>query len=135
MQSPTTRQLADEVQRVIEKVFVAYSWVVGLFGLLVIVPLMLWFVWRDSSALIFKMTETVFCLSWGWGVVSLLQMFRLWRDVGLTPRGRLQVLSGPRPDDPDELRVWKSAWRFMFAVIAGILSMIAIPIADSLTKR
>jgi hypothetical protein len=135
VQFPTTRHLADEFQRIIEKQFAAYSWVVALFGFLVIIPLSLWFIWRDSSAFIYKMAETAVCLSWGWTMVSLLQMFRIFREVGLTPEGRLQLLSGPRPNDPDELRVWRSAWRFMFACIATILSMVAIPVADSLTKK
>jgi hypothetical protein len=95
----------------------------------------MWFIWRDSSALIYKMVVMVFCLSWGLMMVSLLQMFRIFRELGLTSKGRLRLLSGPRPNDPDELRVWKTAWRFMFAVIATILSMVAMPVADSLTKK
>jgi len=62
-------------------------------------------------------------------------MFRTFRRAGLTSAERLQLLSGPRPSDPDELRVWKSAWRFMFAFLATILSLVAIPIADSLGKK
>ena len=135
MQSPTTRQLADEVQRVVEKLAAGSAWVVALFGFLVSIPLFLWFVWDDSSTFMFKMAMTVFCLSWGWTMVSLLQMFRIWRELGLTGGGRLQILSGPRPNEPDALRVWKSAWRFVFAFIATILSMVAIPVADSLAKK
>ena len=135
MQSPATRQLRDELQRVTETVFRGYAWVVGSFALLVIVPLSLWFAWRDSSGIIFNIVETLFLLSWAWTVISLLQMFRIWRDVGLTPRERLAVLSGPRPDDPDELRVWKSAWRFMFAFLFSMAAMIGIPLADWLTKK
>lgn len=135
MHSPTTRQLRDEVQRVIETMFRGYTSVVGLVALLVIMPLSLWFAWRDSSAPILNAVETVFLLSWAWTMVSLLQMFRVGWDVGLTSRERLAVLSGPRPDDPDELRVWKSAWRFMFALLFSMLAMIGIPLADWLTKK
>jgi hypothetical protein len=135
MQAPTTRQIGNEVQRVFERIFEIYSWGWASLALLILVPLTLWFVWRDSSPLIFRVTETVFCLSWVWAVVSLLQMFRVWREVGLTPVERLHVLSAPRPNDPDELRVWKSAWQFMIAVIAAILFLIAIPLADSLAKK
>ena len=83
----------------------------------------------------FKMAVMVFGLSWAWTMISLLQMYRIWRELGLTGEGRLQILSGPRPDDPDALRVWKSAWRFVLAFIATILSMVAIPVAESLTKK
>jgi hypothetical protein len=130
-----SQTIAGEVQRVFERAFEVYAWVFGLVAFLIILPLTFWFVWRNSDTLIIKMTQTIFCLSWGWIVVSLLKMFRVLREVGLTPMERLYVLSGPRPDDPDELRVWKSAWQFMIAVIATILFMIAIPLADSLTKK
>ena len=63
MQSPTTRQLAFEFQRIMEKLAAARDCVVALFGFLVIIPLFLWFGWRDSSALMFKLALTVFCLS------------------------------------------------------------------------
>jgi len=135
VQSPTTRKLGDEFQRITGKLFEAWAWIAALFGLLVTIPLFLWFAWRDSSALMFKVAVTVFCLSWGWTMLSLLQVYRVWRELGLTGEGRLQILSGPRPDDPDALRVWKSAWRFVLAFIATILSMVAIPVADSLSRR
>jgi hypothetical protein len=120
---------------ILQKLFTGYSWVLTLFAVLVIIPLTLWSMWRDSSPLIFKVAIAVFCFAWGWTMVSALQMFRVFREVGLTPMGRLKLLSGPRPDDPDELRVWKSSWRFIYAFLATILSVIAIPVADSLFKK
>lgn len=135
MPSPTTRRIEDEVRRVFENLSAGYGWFVALVGILFITPLSLWFIWRDSSALLDNLAGTACCLSWVWTMVSLLQMFRVYREAGLTPLGWQQILSGPRPSDPDELRVWKSAWRFMFAFIATMLSMIAIPIADWLTKK
>ena len=128
MVSPTTRPLSYEVQRFFESLWAAYSWLVASLGLLVIIPLMVWSIWQNPEPLAFKFGEVIFCAAWGWLLVSLLQMVRVFRELGLTSEGRLKVLSGPRPTDPDELRLWKSVWRFVFAFIATILAMIVFVI-------
>jgi hypothetical protein len=84
---------------------------------------------NDAFMSLVSSVETLLCLSFGWGMVSLLLCFRSWRDLGLGGEGRLRLYSGPRPSDPDELRAWRLGWHFMFGVLATMLCMIAIPVA------
>jgi hypothetical protein len=39
------------------------------------------------------------------------------------------------PDDADELRAWRSGWQFICAVLAVMLSMVAIPVTSWLSKK
>lgn len=135
MQSHTTRPLSYEVQRILERLWGAWAWLVASLGFLVILPLTVWSFWRNPEPFIFKVAEVMFFLAWGWLLVSLLQMARISRELGLTGEGRLKVLSGPRPRDPDELRLWKSVWRFVIAFIATILAMIVFAVVGSLTGQ
>jgi hypothetical protein len=64
--------------------------------------------------------STLFGLSVAWAAVSMLLVFRQWRKMGLTPRGRLEVLSGPRPSDPDELFMWRWFFSLCIAVLLGV---------------
>jgi hypothetical protein len=63
----------------------------------------------------------------------MLQAQRGLRKVSSSER--MRVFSGSRPEDPDELFAWKWAWQFLYAVVATVLSMIAIPIAASLSGK
>ncbi len=106
-----------------------------LLGLLVVIPLTLWFAWARHTTLLNPILVTLFCLSFGWGLVSTALCFRNLRKLGLDGQGRLRLFSGPRPDDPDELRAWQSGWHFMYAVLAVMVCIIAIPIASWLSSK
>jgi hypothetical protein len=57
----------------------------------------------------------------------MFQWYRVVPQLGLSPEVRKQLLSGPRPNDADELRAWLWFRRFLFAVITFLLLMLAIP--------
>ena len=107
----------------------------ALLGFLVVIPLTLWFAWADHSAIAYSIAQSLFCVSFAWGLISLLQLQRNLRKLGLDSEGTTQLFSGPRPDDRDELRAWQWGWQFMYAVIAVLLSMVAIPVTSWLTKK
>jgi hypothetical protein len=127
-------QPGQQFQTVIGKFVYAYSTLVFLLGFSVI-ALSLWSAWTHRSTLAESLVETVFCLSMAWVFVSMLQAQRGLRKLKLSSAERMRVFSGPRPTDPDELYAWKWAWQFMYAVIAGMLSMIAIPVTAWLTGK
>ena len=78
--------------------------------------------------------QTLFCLSFAWVWIAMLQCYRSLRQLGLDGEGRMRLFSGPRPDDPDELRAWKWGWH-LYAVLAVLLSMIAFPVTAWLTGK
>ena len=79
-----------------------------------------------KSAYYTNVLATLFDLSVVWAVVSMLLIFRQWRKLGLTPKGRLKVLSGPRPRDPDELFMWRWFLSLCVAVLLGILCILTL---------
>jgi hypothetical protein len=111
------------------------SGVTALVGFLIVIPLTLWLGWMHRSTIANSVLVTLFCLAFAWLLVSLLLCQSRLRRLGLTPEDRLRLFSGPRPSDPDELRAWSSGWHFMFAVLAVLLCLIAIPIASWLSGR
>lgn len=106
-----------------------------LLGLLVVIPLTLLFAWARHTAALNSILVTLFCLSFGWGLVSMALCFRSLRKLGLDGQGRLRLFRGPRPDDPDELRAWQLGWHFMYAVLAIMVCIIAIPIGFWLSSK
>jgi hypothetical protein len=107
-----------------------------LVGFLVVIPLTLWFAWAGHSPIAYSIAQSVFCLSFAWGLISLLQLNRSLGKLGLGPEGRTRLFSmKSRPDDPDELRAWRCEWQFMYAVLAVLLCMIAIPVVSWLAGQ
>ena len=111
------------------------TWVTALLGFLVVVPLTMWFAWAGNSTVAYSTAESVFCLSFTWLLISLLQLHRNLQKLGLGPRGRTRLFSGQRPEDPDELRAWQWGWRFLYAVLGVLLCMAAIPVTAWLSGK
>jgi hypothetical protein len=93
-----------------------------------IIPFMIWSAWAHRSTLHELLIQTALCISFAWAIVAMLQAQHSLRKLGLSSSDRVRLFSGSRPTDPDELRAWKWAWQFMYAVIAGLIAMIAIPV-------
>ncbi len=107
-----------------------------LLGFLVVIPLTLWFAWIGHSGIAYSIAQSVFCLSFAWGLISLFQLQRSLRKLGLGPEGRTRLFSmRSRPDDPDEFRAWRWGWQFMYSVLAVLLCMIAMPVTSWLSGK
>jgi hypothetical protein len=107
----------------------------ALLGFLIVIPFTLWFAWAGHPAIAYAIAQSLFCVSFAWGLISLLQLQRNLRKLGVDPEGRTRLFSGPRPNDRDELRAWQWGWQFMYAVIAVMLTMVAIPVTAWLTNK
>ena len=112
------------------------TWLLAaLLGLLVVIPLFLWSAWARREEILNSILVTLFCISFGWSFLSLILCFRTLKKLGFDGEDNLRLFSGPRPEDPDELRAWRFGWQFMYAILAVILSMIAIPLSSWLTGK
>lgn len=100
-----------------------------------IIPFMIWSAWAHRSSVRESLVQTVLCLSFAWAIVAMLQAQHSLRKLGLSSPDRMRLFSDPALPDPDELRAWKWAWRFMYAVIPGLISMIAIPVMAWFTGK
>ena len=108
--------------------FIRISFAVGAFlGFAVVIPLTLWFAWTHHSTLAEAIIKTLFCISFGWTMVSTLGWFRSFRALG-NGSSSAALLLGPRPEDTDELRAWKWGRQFRYALLALLLSMIAFAV-------
>jgi hypothetical protein len=101
-----------------------------LLGLLVVIPLTLWFAWAHQRTFVNPILVTLFCLAFGWGLISAVLCFRTLKNLGLDGEAGLRLFSGSRPADPGELRAWQFGWHFMYSVLAVMFCLIAIPLAS-----
>ena len=129
------RQADRQFQRYIEAFARGSSGLTALAAFLIVIPFTLWFAWRHASTFAYPIAMTLFCIAFAWAAVSMVLMQRGLRKLGASPSDRMRVFSGPQPDNPDELYAWKWAWQFLYAIIAVMLCMIAIPIASSLSGK
>lgn len=114
----------------ITKIFVRFFEAIAFVMLLVILPLTLWLTWSHHDGILSPLVATLFMCSVAWMAVSAFQLQREIKRLGLSDEGARALLSGHRPSDRDELRIWRWGWQFGYAVIAAILFLILIPIVD-----
>lgn len=75
---------------------------------------------------------TLTCFSFGWAFLSIWQLQRGSRKLGWNRSNRsnyTQLVSGPPPDDPDLLFLWRWTLQFCYAILAFTLCMLAIAFA------
>ena len=128
-------QLDKRFQRLIACLVRATSALAILIGFIVVIPLTLWFAWAHRATVASSVLITLFCLAFGWGLVSQVLLYQRPQKLGLNGEGRQRLFSGPRPENPDELRAWLTGWHFIFAAVAALLCLIAIPVASWLSGR
>jgi hypothetical protein len=86
---------------------------------------MLWFALSDHSAIGERLILTLFSIAFGWLSLSIWRWHRAcigWESSAS------RLLSGPRPEDPDELLVWKRGRQLRFSFLAVALFMGAFAI-------
>jgi hypothetical protein len=109
----------------IEKIF-SFFWVIAALFSLAPVSVAVWWIWTHHTNLAESAVQVLVCVAFICVWVSMFQFYRVVRQIGLSPEGRKQLLSGPRPNDADELRAWLWFRRFLLAVITLLLFMFAI---------
>jgi len=127
-----------EFERPANRFFEIWSYGFALVAFVLIIPLSLWFAWSRHVSVVevaYSVVETLFCFSSALVLVSLLRFQRSLRRLGLSGVEAKMLLSGSRPSDPDELLVWKWAWRFMYGIITGLACMMALPAISWLTGK
>jgi hypothetical protein len=129
------KQAVDKFHHGVGIVGRALATLAALVGFFTVIPLALWFAWMDDSSIAYSIAQSLFCLSFAWLLISLLQLQRNLRKLGLGPEAQTRLFSGQRPADPDELRIWQLGWQFMYALLAVSLSMSAMPAATWLSGK
>lgn len=65
-----------------------------LLGFLVVIPLTLWFAWAHQRIDEYSILITLFCLSFFWMFMSMLQCHRSLRQLGLDGEARMRLVFG-----------------------------------------
>jgi hypothetical protein len=115
-------QFQTEVEKLI-----SFFWVLAALFSLVPVSLTLWWICTHHKNLGESAVQIFSYVPFIWAWVSMFQCYRALRQLGLSPEGRKQLFSGPRPNDADELRAWLWFRQFLLAIIALLLFVFAIP--------
>jgi hypothetical protein len=127
------KNVETKFARAIESFSRYWTYTVALFAFLLLIPLNIWFVITYRPTLLEMGLELVSTASFGWGILSAAQLLRGLRKLSASVR--VQVFSGSRPTDADELFAWKWGWQFMYAVITLFLSILAIPAVSWITGK
>lgn len=72
---------------------------------------------------------TLICFAFGWVYLALWKVHRGCRRLGWDRSHYTQLLSGSRPDDPDELLIWWWTLQLLNAILAVVLCVLAIAFA------
>jgi len=99
-----------------------------LLAFLVVIPLTVWLAWARRSLLAEQLSLTVFCLSFAWLNVSIVRWQRSLRKLGWHSSSRLAFGLSPRPDDADELEMWRRGKHFCYSFLAVLLSIVGFGI-------
>jgi hypothetical protein len=94
-------------------------------GLLVVIPLTIWFSWSRRAGVAEPVVLTLFCISFVWLSVSILRWQRTMRRLGWSAPRSISFGLGPRPDDLEELEVWSRGAHFLYSFLAVVLSILA----------
>ena len=81
---------------------------------------MLWFALSGHSAIDERFILTLFSIAFGWLSLSI---WRWHRGCVGWEGSASRLLFGPRPEDPDELLVWKRGRQLRFSFLAVALFM------------
>ncbi len=94
----------------------------------IIIPLMMWYAWSRSTSVLQALSETAFCVSMVWFLISTMKWERSFGKVsGSASSGKL--LFGPQPNDLDERIAWRWGRHCRYSFVAMILSMGAFALA------
>ncbi len=93
------------------------------------------FACAHREAIAFAILDTLIYSTWVYGFVSMLLFWRGLRKLGLSGEGRLALCSGPRPNDPDELRAWLWDWQWLYSALAFLVCLILMPVTSWISRR
>jgi protein-S-isoprenylcysteine O-methyltransferase Ste14 len=71
------------------------------------------------------------CFSFGWVYLALWKLDRGRRRLGWNRSNMTKLLTGSRPDDPDELFIWQWTLQLCFAIVSVVLCVVALTFAVS----
>jgi hypothetical protein len=103
-----------------------------LLGYVAVLCSVVWFARVHYTTIPDAVFLTLICLSFAWTFLSIWQLQRGGRKLGWNRSNRTnyaQLLSGPPPDDPDLLFLWRWTLQLCYAVLAGVLCILAITFA------
>jgi hypothetical protein len=99
-----------------------------LLAFVVVIPLTLWLVWARHSTIAELIVLILFCASFAWGNIAVLNWRRSFRKLAWSSTNKLAFGLGPPPEDHDELRHWQWGRHFCYSFAAILLSMLAFAI-------
>jgi hypothetical protein len=97
-----------------------------LLGFLAVVLFTVWFARAHHAIMPMSAVLTLTCFSFGWAYLSIWQVHRRCRKFGLNRSNYTQLLSGPPPEDPDELFIWQWTLQLCYAVLALVLFLVGL---------
>jgi hypothetical protein len=103
-----------------------------LLGFVTVLCSVLWLARARKATIPDAVFLTLICFSFGWAALSMLLVERGGRKLGWNRSNRsnyTQLLSGPPPDDPDMLFLWRWSLQLLYAILGAVLCLLAMVFA------
>jgi len=96
-----------------------------LLAFVVVLGSVVWFARVHHQAIPDAAVLTLICFSFGWAFLAMLKVHRGCRRLGWDRSHYAQLLSGPRPNDPDLIVIWRWTLHLCFAILAVVFCVLA----------
>jgi hypothetical protein len=73
----------------------------------------------------------IICFSFGWTYLAIWKLLRGGRKLGWNRSNLTKLLTGPRPDDPDELFIWQWTLQLCCAILSVVVCVAALSFLGS----
>jgi hypothetical protein len=97
-----------------------------LVGYVVVLLFIVWMARAHRMEIPDAVVLAVICFSFGWVYLALWKLDRGRRRLGWNRSNMTKLLTGLRPDDPDELFIWQWTLQLCFAIVSVVLCVVAL---------
>ena len=97
-----------------------------LIGYVVVLLFILWMARAYRTEIPDAVGLAMICFSFGWVYLALWKLDRGRRRLGWNRSNMTKLLTGPRPDDPDELFIWQWTLQVCFAILSAVICVVVL---------
>jgi len=97
-----------------------------LVGYVVVLLFVVWIARAHRTEIPDAFVLTMICFSFGWLYLALWKLGRGGRRLGWNRSNMTKLLTGPRPDDPDELFIWQWTLQVCFAILSVVVCVVVL---------
>jgi hypothetical protein len=107
------------------------SGIVVLVGYVAVLSFLTWTARAHRTEIPDAVGLAMICFSFGWTYLAIWKLVRGGRKLGWNRSNLTKLLTGPRPDDPDELFIWQWTLQLCYASLSVVICVAALSFLGS----